>query len=355
MSEAVTIEKRLRRFAAVPDDADWQDVLRRAQVTAGRRDTTRRRPRVTRHRLVAAVVVVVALAAAAVAIAGHSLLGISNHGKRTHPGSFVLHELHWRAGLWKKAGLPVPDTARPGTFRQMALRQGIGVYIARSKKDNSLCLYEGQRQSFAGQPPNRLYLNGPGCDAELQGNFALPYRLERVAGRKGEVHESERNDETWLKAHPFPSPARPVLDMSGIGERRTPWPTGASPKPTPLPVPQWPKGSGRKGPILAPGQTLRQARDVPPSEWPSVESLVGVAVNRVRSMQVLALSDCHVVATAPVIHNVYIDPHLPPVADLFLVARDASGKVVWKSWPLVSNQYMRTPTERSAPRNCGLR
>jgi hypothetical protein len=70
-------------------------------------------------------------------------------------------------------------------------------------------------------------------------------------------------------------------------------------------------------------------------------------------MQVLALSDCHVVATVPVINNVYIDAHVPRIADLFLVARDASGKVVWHSPPMAPDDT-RTPLERSAPRNCGL-
>jgi hypothetical protein len=312
--------------------------------------TPRRRPRVTRRRLVVAVVVVVALAVAAVAVADRSLFGVSNHGKRVHPGAFVLHELQWDTAFWKKAGLPVPDTARPRTFRQMALRQGIGVYIARSKKNNSLCFYTGQRH-VAGEPPNRLYLSGPGCDAASGGNFALPPRLAHGIGR-----QAERKANAWLKAHPFPSPGRPVMDMSGVGERRTPWPKGVFPKPTALPVPQWPKGSGRKGPILAPGQTLSQAEDRPTSEWPSVAPIVGVAVNRVRAVQVLALSDCHVVATVPVINNVYIDAHPPAVADAFLVARDGGGKVVWHSWPLETpDQSMHIPSERnSAPRNCGL-
>jgi hypothetical protein len=345
MSETTAIEERLRRFASAPDDADWHDVLRRADLAP------RRRPHLTRRRLIAVVVVVLALAVAAVAVADRSLLGISNHGKRVYPGTFVLHELHWDSAIFKKAGLPAPDTAKPRTFRQMAFRQGIGVYVARSRKDDSLCFYTGQRH-IAGEPSNRLYLSGPGCDPVSGGNFALPERLARGIGRKA---EAKRN--AWLRAHPFPSPGRPVMDMSGLGERRTPWPKGVTPKPTALPVPQWPKGSGRKGPILAPGQTLSQAEDKPTWEWPSPAPIVGVAVNRVRAVQVLALSDCHVVATVPVIDNVYIDAHPPAVADAFLVARDAGGKVVWHSAPLESpDQSMHIPSERkSAPRNCGLR
>jgi hypothetical protein len=347
MSETMAIEERLRRFAASPDDQDWKDVLRRAGLAPAHR---RARARWTRRRLVVAVVVVAALTVAAVAVADRSLLGISNHGKRVHPGAFVVHELHWHAGIFKKAGLPAPDTAKPGTFRQMALRQGIGVYIARSKKNDALCFYEGRRQSIAGQPPKRLYLSGPGCDPVSGGNFALPDRLTHGFGRKAEAKQ-----EAWLKAHPFPSSGRPIMDMSGIGEARTPWPKGVTPKPTPLSVPQWPKGLGRKGPIYSKKGPYSRARNIPTWEWPSIGPIVGVAVNRVRVVQVLALSDCHVVATVPVINNVYIDAHPPLIADAFIVARDADGKVLWHSWPL-ENHFVHIPSERkSAPRNCGLR
>jgi hypothetical protein len=345
MSETVAIEQRLRRFAAAPDDADWQDVLRRARVSRPLSQLRRHRFRWTPRRVVVAVVVVVALAVAAVAVADRSLLGISNHGKRVYPGRFVIRELRAPARLLKEAGLAVPDTARPDTFRRMALRHGIGVYVALSKKNDSLCFFRGRRQSIRGFGRNKLWLDGPGCDPD-GGNFVLPEHIS------GNPNGGVKAQEAWLKAHPFPSPARPVLDMSYVGLLKTRWPDGAGPKPTPLPVPRWPKGSGRKGPILAPGQTLSKAEAKPTWEFPSIGPLIGVAVNRVHTMQVLALSDCHVVASVPVIHNVYIDAHLPPVADLFLVARDAGGKVVWHS----AASYMgHGPLERSAPRNCGLR
>jgi hypothetical protein len=56
---------------------------------------------------------------------------------------------------------------------------------------------------------------------------------------------------------------------------------------------------------------------------------VGVAADGVRSVQLLATSDCHVVDTAPVINNVYMDVHPPQVPVSYIVARNAAGKIVW--------------------------
>jgi hypothetical protein len=61
----------------------------------------------------------------------------------------------------------------------------------------------------------------------------------------------------------------------------------------------------------------------------AVRFFVGVAANGVRSVQLLATSDCHVVDTAPVINNVYMDVHPPLVAESYIVARDAAGQVIW--------------------------
>lgn len=61
----------------------------------------------------------------------------------------------------------------------------------------------------------------------------------------------------------------------------------------------------------------------------SVTTLAGVAVDAVASVQVLALSDCHVVAAAQVIDNVYIADNLPIVPEAMIVARDANGTAIW--------------------------
>lgn len=61
----------------------------------------------------------------------------------------------------------------------------------------------------------------------------------------------------------------------------------------------------------------------------SIATLAGVAADGVASVQVLGLSDCHVVAEAPVIDNVYVADNLPLAPESQVVARDANGHVVW--------------------------
>jgi hypothetical protein len=62
----------------------------------------------------------------------------------------------------------------------------------------------------------------------------------------------------------------------------------------------------------------------------TVNRLVGVAADGVRSVQVLAQSNCQAVVTAPVIDNVYIATSLPVTPEALIVARDAGGKAVWQ-------------------------
>jgi hypothetical protein len=308
MSEIEMIEQRLQRFAGARDDSDWQDVLRRADCSTTPSATRWRRPRLTRRCLVAAVIVAVALALPALAISGAlgSLFRVSAHGTPTHAGLYTLHELHWHAEQFAQSGHPIPDTAQanPRTFVRLAFRDGIGVYGARTKRGNNRCFYYGRRKSFPGHSRSALYLEGPGCFA-LSGNFGEPQRFANASGAK-----NTRQSEAWVRAHPFPSPSSPVLDMSGL---------------TRLPS----------------GQLF-------------IESLVGLAADGVRSIQLLALSDCHPVVTVPVVADVYIDAQPPRVAETYLVARDASGRVIWRSSRLDQNPFMRTPLDRKVPRNCGL-
>lgn len=101
----------------------------------------------------------------------------------------------------------------------------------------------------------------------------------------------------------FPSPAQPVVDTSLFA--------------------------------LAPG-----------APGPSVQRLAGVAADGVASIQLLALTDCHVVATAPVTNNVYLADNLPMIPEAQIVARDASGNAVW-------NEAV-TPPQRPNANTCGL-
>lgn len=281
MSETWSIEERLRRFVAAPDDADWQDVLRRSGTTA------RCRPRITPRRLVVAVVVVVALVLATVSIAGGSLFGFSNHGKRVPPPPSI------RQALDDQTLTRLGWSFRLDTFKRLALRHGIGVYTARTKKGDHLCYLKVQGQHF------------PSWDcAPWAGQFLFPQRIA------GAVNPSKKEQIVWMKTHHFPSPARPLIDMSELFAV-----------------------NGRQS-----GQ------------------LVGLAADGVRSIQLLALSDCHPIATVPVINNVYIEVHTPKVVPAFLVARNAGGKVIWHSAKIyMTAPQVRAPLDQKLPRNCGLR
>jgi hypothetical protein len=81
----------------------------------------------------------------------------------------------------------------------------------------------------------------------------------------------------------------------------------------------------------------------------SIERLAGVAADGVASIEVLALSDCHVVAAAPVIDNVYIADNLPTtIPEAEIVARDANSTVLW-------HQAVGAAIEHAPPANsCGL-
>lgn len=87
MSDTQMIEERLRGFLAAPNDADWQEVLRRA----GRSPTPPAPPLFTRRRLTLTLAVCVAVAIPAVAFSG--LFGTSHtaapqsHGRPVQRGA----------------------------------------------------------------------------------------------------------------------------------------------------------------------------------------------------------------------------------------------------------------------------
>jgi len=281
------------------------------------------------RRALVLVVVLVALVIAAVAIAGPSLFGFSNHGTRARPNSSERGTLEGQ--IFKKFGIPTPEATKPSTFKRLASRQGIGIYSARKLKDNSLCFYMGMHwrkgaQSptvgphwrTPGQSPGMFRLErGPECSRGPNGGqFALPAGSNFGYGQRA----SERVS-AWLRAHPFPSPARPILDLSMVGAVRSKQ-----------------LGCSWCSKVV----------------WTDFGILAGVAADGVRSVQVLSLSDCRPVVTVPVINNVYIDAQPPQVAAAFLVARDARGKVIWHSWQL-ENQYTHVPLKpEKAPQHCGF-
>jgi hypothetical protein len=266
--------------------------------------------------VLAAALVLLALVIAAVAVAAPSLFGFSNHGTRAHANSAVKGYLEGQP--FKRLGLATAVAAKPSTFRRLAFRQGIGVYSARKKTDHSLCFYMGLRPrtlNWKGHP-NELQLIRAGCSRD-GGQFALPAGSNFGYGRKAGARA-----QAWLRAHPFPSQARPIMDLS-----------------------------------LVSGVRVKQLG----CSWCSrvvlydFGLLAGVAANGVRSVQVLSLNTCRPVVTVPVINNVYIDAHPPRVPSAFLVARNAGGKIIWHGWQL-ENRYTHVPLKRKAgPPHCGFR
>ncbi len=81
MSDTQVVEERLRRFLVPPDDADWQDVLRRAGEAA-----TRPAPRVTRRRTALALAACIAVAALAVVFSG---VLTSSHAAQQHQATIA--------------------------------------------------------------------------------------------------------------------------------------------------------------------------------------------------------------------------------------------------------------------------
>jgi hypothetical protein len=132
---------------------------------------------------------------------------------------------------------------------------------------------------------NLCYFTGPPDQSEL--------KTQEFGGGCMNTHASSN----------FPSPSDPVYDISLFA--------------------------------LAPGAT-----------GPSVQRLAGVAADGVASVQLLALSDCHVVATARVTGNVYVANNLPMISEAVIVARDTSGAAVWHE--------AVTPAFNANASSCGL-
>jgi hypothetical protein len=84
----------------------------------------------------------------------------------------------------------------------------------------------------------------------------------------------------------------------------------------------------------------------PGAVGPTIQRLAGVAADGVASVQLLALADCHVVATAPVIDNVYLADDLPIVPEAQIVARGRDGDAVWHE--------AVTPASNPDATSCGL-
>jgi hypothetical protein len=214
-----------------------------ARITARRDVLSRHTRRLPRRRLAAALMIAtIALAIPALAFSGvlDSLVGFSNHGTPVAEDNL------------SNATALALSGATSGSFVQLAARDGVGIYAARTASGN-LCYFTG--------PMNQSDLKttgiGGGC-------------MNAAASAK------------------FPSPSQPVVDLSTFEAR--------------------------------PPDAIAHA---------SVHRLAGVAADGVKSIEVLALADCQIVATTAVIDNVYAADNLPATAAGVIVAHDASGNAVW--------------------------
>lgn len=258
MSDTEMIEERLYRFASVPDDRDWHDVLRRADAAPFRRDAESRRIRLSRRGIALAGIAAAALAVPTLGVSGvfGSLFGFANHGTQISQGD-----------LSSVAGFDASGATAPSLV-QLASRDGVGVYAAKTAAGN-LC-----------------YFIGPADQSKLKGQ-----------GLGGGCVNADASAN-------FPSPAQPIVDMSTL-----------------------------------------EAQPPDAIEHAGVARLAGVAADGVTSVQVLALADCSVVATAPVTNNVYVADNLPSTPAAVIVARDANGNAVWKE----------SVTQGANASSCGLR
>jgi hypothetical protein len=119
MSDTQMIEERLRSFLVAPEDADWQDVLRRAEETS-----TRAAPRFKRRRTALALAACIAVAAPAIVFSG--VLN-SKHQvpiSSSRPLGFMPIALHFTRGAQGITSIDVTVNAssRDATMQLQVLR-----------------------------------------------------------------------------------------------------------------------------------------------------------------------------------------------------------------------------------------
>jgi hypothetical protein len=122
MTDTHLIDDRLRRFISARDDADWQDVLRRAEDTPGFA-----LPRLMRRRAVLALAACIAVAVPTAAFAHQigNLLGISNEGTPVATSSLDFGSLPTIPGQPQQLDFPA-------TMQLLGTRDGVSFYAARN-------------------------------------------------------------------------------------------------------------------------------------------------------------------------------------------------------------------------------
>jgi hypothetical protein len=171
MSDRQLIEDRLRAFASVADDSDWQDVVRRAEASEPVslvRPGSARRPMFRRRVLLALAAVAVAVPTAAFADDIGRLLGLTNQG--TPVATSSLSKDTTLAQAMKELGFP-------STLQFLGSRDGISFYAVQ-KPGGEFCF----AVTDASLPVGQRTVPDVGCDGAFP-SPDVPVSVSWVGGR----------------------------------------------------------------------------------------------------------------------------------------------------------------------------
>jgi hypothetical protein len=151
MIDSKLVEDRIRRFVAVADDSDWQDVVRRAGVDRPARSTgvRSRLPsrwlRIRRRRVLVVLGLVASVAVPAAAFADDigTLLGLSNHGNPV--ATSALSKDSSLVDAMRQFGFP-------STLRLLGTRDGLSFYAAQKPHGYCLAIVESATPAGAQRP-----------------------------------------------------------------------------------------------------------------------------------------------------------------------------------------------------------
>jgi len=236
----------------------------------------------------------------------------------------------------RRAGTVTPRLAEPSRLRRLAGRRlalAVVVVVALAVPALAFSGVLGSLFGFSNQgtplPPGDLTRVSALVDPALRVTGATPGSLVQLASRDGWSFYAGRtpSGDTCYFAEPAAQNPEPTWKTIGGGTC---------------------KNAAGESDFPSPTRPVFNMSSYFNNEY--IERLSGVAADGVSSVQVLALSDCHVVATARVIDNVYVADNLPTtIHEAQIVARDTSGNVVW-------HQAVGAAIEPSPPSNsCGLR
>ena len=151
MIDSKLVEDRIRRFVAVADDSDWQDVVRRAGVDQPASSTSERSRlpsrwlRMRRRRVLLVLGLVASVAAPAAAFADDigAVLGLSNHGNPV--ATSALSRDSSLVYAMRQFGFP-------STLRLLGTRDGLSFYAAHKPDGYCLAIVESATPAGAQRP-----------------------------------------------------------------------------------------------------------------------------------------------------------------------------------------------------------